>query len=83
MTTVGVFEAKNKLSALIDRAERGEEIIITRNGKPVARLVAAQGRDVERARKAAEEIVKMRESLPSDTLEGLTIRQLIEEGRRY
>jgi prevent-host-death family protein len=36
---VGAFEAKNKLSALMDRVERGEEIVITRHGRPVAKLV--------------------------------------------
>lgn len=36
---VGAFEAKNKLSALIERAEHGEEIVITRRGQPVAKLV--------------------------------------------
>jgi prevent-host-death family protein len=36
---IGAFEAKNTLGALLDRVERGEEIIITRHGKPVARLV--------------------------------------------
>ena len=35
---VGAFEAKNTLGALLDRVERGEEIVITRHGKPVARL---------------------------------------------
>jgi prevent-host-death family protein len=35
---VGAFEAKNTLGALLDRVEQGEEIIITRHGKPVARL---------------------------------------------
>jgi prevent-host-death family protein len=39
MTEVGSFEAKNTLSALLERAEHGEEIVITRRGKPVARLV--------------------------------------------
>lgn len=36
---IGAFEAKNKLGMLLDRVECGEEIIITRHGKPVARLV--------------------------------------------
>jgi prevent-host-death family protein len=36
---VGAFEAKNALGTLLDRVERGEEIVITRHGKPVARLV--------------------------------------------
>ena len=39
MITVGVSEARNELSALLDRVERGEAVIITRRGKPVARLV--------------------------------------------
>jgi prevent-host-death family protein len=36
---VGAFEAKNKLSALLDLVEQGEEVVITRHGKEVARLV--------------------------------------------
>ena len=36
---IGAFEAKNKLGMLLDRVEYGEEITITRHGKPVARLV--------------------------------------------
>jgi prevent-host-death family protein len=43
MKEVGAFEAKNKLSELLDLAERGEEVIITRHGKEVARLVPARG----------------------------------------
>jgi prevent-host-death family protein len=39
MAQVGMHEAKTKLSRLVERAEAGEEIIIARNGKPVARLV--------------------------------------------
>jgi prevent-host-death family protein len=35
---IGAFEAKNTLGALLDRVERGEEIVITRHGRPVARL---------------------------------------------
>ena len=37
---VGMHEAKTNLSKLVERAEAGEEIVIARNGKPVARLVA-------------------------------------------
>lgn len=43
MQTIGAFEAKNTLGALLDRVEQGEEIIITRHGKPVARLVPNSG----------------------------------------
>ena len=40
MAQVGMHEAKTKLSQLVERAESGEEIVIARNGTPVARLVA-------------------------------------------
>lgn len=43
MIEVGAFEAKNKLSALLDRVEQGEEVVITRHGRPVARLVPSDG----------------------------------------
>jgi prevent-host-death family protein len=39
MTQVGMHEAKTKLSQLVERAEAGEDVVITRNGTPVARLV--------------------------------------------
>ena len=38
MTTVNVHEAKTNLSRLLKQVEAGEEVIIARNGKPVARL---------------------------------------------
>lgn len=44
MQEMGAFEAKNKLAALLDRVERGEEIVITRHGRAVARLVPAAGK---------------------------------------
>ena len=39
MDTVGLFEAKTHLSELIARAERGEEVVVTRHNKPVAKIV--------------------------------------------
>lgn len=57
MREVGAFEAKNKLSELLDLAERGEEIVITRHGKEVARLVPPQRRpNPEEARAAMERL---------------------------
>jgi prevent-host-death family protein len=43
METIGLFEAKTHLSSLVARAERGEEVIITRHNKPVAKLVPVDG----------------------------------------
>jgi len=57
MYEVGAFEAKNTLGSLLDRVEQGEEIVITRHGKPVARLIPNAGRiNRERAGAAAERI---------------------------
>ena len=57
MQEIGAFEAKNKLAALLDRVERGEEIVITRHGKAVARLVPnVGGIDQTQARAAVERI---------------------------
>ena len=57
MITIGAFQAKNTLGSLLDRVESGEEIVITRHGRPVARLVPNTGkRDVAAARAAFERI---------------------------
>lgn len=82
MATVGAFEAKTKLSELLDMVERGEEITITRHGEPVAKLVPVRG-DAERARVKAliEEIKETRKGLTLGG--GVSIKELIEEGRRY
>jgi prevent-host-death family protein len=83
MKHFGTFEAKNRLSALLDMVEAGEEVTITRNGKPVARLVPVPAsHDVEKARAAVEAIRELRKSVKPDP-DGLTIRDYIEMGRRY
>ena len=76
---VGAFEAKNKLSALLDEVENGGEVTITRHGKPVAKLVpAADAHDAEKARRAVQAIRAMRKGV---TLGGLKIKDLIDDGR--
>ena len=80
MKEVGAFEAKNRLSALLDLVEQGEEVLITRHGKPVAKLTRpGPSFDREKARAAVERI---RAERKGQTLGGITIRELIEEGRR-
>lgn len=56
MPTVGVFEAKTRLSELLERVAAGEEITITRRGQPIARLVPATERSAETVRRAIEEM---------------------------
>jgi prevent-host-death family protein len=79
MKEIGAFEAKNKLGQLLDWVEAGEEVIITRRGKPVAKLTAPDtAYDRERARGAAARIRARRRGM---TLGGIGIRDLINEGR--
>jgi prevent-host-death family protein len=80
MKEVGAFEAKNKLGQLLDRVEAGEEVVITRRGKVVARLVPPDlALDRERGRRAAQNIREMRKGI---SLGRLHIKDLINEGRR-
>ena len=79
MREVGAFEAKNKLSELLDEVEQGGEVVITRRGRPVARLVAPSPVDREAAEAAAQ---RLRMRSRGVTLGGLSIRSLIEDGRR-
>jgi len=79
MREVGAFEAKNKLAELLDEVEQGGEVVITRRGRPVARLVAPGQFDRAAAKAAAERI---RQRSRGVTLDGLSIKSLIEEGRR-
>jgi prevent-host-death family protein len=77
METIGAFEAKNTLGGLLDRVERGEEIIISRRGKPVARLVPADKTiDQRRATQAvaslralANELAAEQPATPQDLIE--------------
>ena len=89
MTTVGIFEAKNRLSELVERAARGEEIVITRRGEQVARLMPPRAPDalgqahtlVSRIRRSriGEVQGQVPGQLPGN---GASIRDMIEEGRR-
>jgi prevent-host-death family protein len=63
MTEIGVFQAKNTLSALLDRVEKGEEIVITRKGKAVAKLVPTGKLD---SRAAARETMRQLRALAEE-----------------
>lgn len=80
MRTVGTYEAKTHLPSLLDEVERGETITITRHGVPIAKVVPMEGPSREKVREA---IKALREFRKGKTLGDITIRELIEEGRRY
>ena len=80
METVGLFEAKTHLSELIARAKRGEEVIITRHQRPVAKLVPiSQPAADSAARRAA--VNALLRSARGRTL-GLDWKALRDEGRK-
>ena len=82
MQEIGAFEAKNTLGSLLDRVERGEEIVITRHCKPVARLVSSAGRiDRARAKAAAERIRARAERLSSEPFDLEALKADRDEGR--
>ena len=79
MREVGAFEARNKFSVLLDQVERGSEIVITRRGRAVAKLMPiASGFDRAKAKRAA---YRLREASKGLKLRGLKIKDLINQGR--
>ena len=79
MHTVGAFEAKTHLSKLLDRVAKGERITIERHGVPVATLEPARP---SKNKPVAEIIAELKELRAGYRLSGLTIREMIEAGRR-
>lgn len=79
METVGAYEAKTHLAELLDRVAQGERITITRHGMPVAVLAPPEDRPSQTASEVIDEIKELRKGLK---LRGLSIRKMIEEGRR-
>lgn len=89
MITVGAFEAKTKFSELLDRVERGEEVVVTRHGKTVARIIPDTAGDEAAGRKAKAlealaRIAALREHLRASGV-SFTLEDIIsarDEGRR-
>jgi prevent-host-death family protein len=73
MKHVGIKQARQELPGLIDRAEAGEEVIITRQGKPVAKLIAAP-----KALKPLPALAEFRKGLGQS---GTAAAQLLQEER--
>ena len=79
MIEVGACDAKTHLSSLLDKVMRGEEVLITRRGTPVARLVPAKKAEQEDAQAVVDELRALRAGMK---LGGLDWKQLRDEGRR-
>ena len=76
---MGAFEAKNRFSELLERVARGAEVTITKHDRPVAKLVPIAGPEQAERLKATAEL---RQFSKNYSLEGLSIRNLIDEGRK-
>ena len=80
MAKIGSYQAKTNLPRLLKRAERGERITITRHGVPVAMLGPIEQKRERDLRAVIEDMKAFRKGRK---LGNVTIRELIEEGRRY
>ncbi len=79
MITIGAFEAKTHLSALLERVAAGEEVVITKHGKPIARLIGAEASDRQRV---ADAVATMKQLRKETTLGELSWKDLRDQGRR-
>ena len=86
MNTVTALEAKTRLGELLDRVARGEEIVITRHEKPVARMVPEGGRNLAEIRMGVTELRQVQEEIQTRckgkaALSDAEVRAAIDEGR--
>lgn len=79
MYTVGAFEAKTHFSALLERVEHGENIMITKHGKPIVKMIPILGNDKEQIKLAIQAIKELRKK---HTLGELDWKLLRDEGRK-
>lgn len=86
-SSVTALEAKTRFGKLLDRVARGEEIVVTRHDKPVARIIPETGASLREVRAAVADLRSLRQSIAARRRgkPGLTnaqIKALLAEGRR-
>lgn len=79
MEKIGAYEAKTHLPRLLEQVREGAEIIITKHGQPVAILKPYQSEQQPDPRAVIDNLYKLRKN---NRLAGLSIRSMIEEGRK-
>jgi len=79
MEKVGIYDAKARLSEIVERVQAGTEVVITRRGKAVARIVPVKERSTDKRGTAAKRIRELRDKW---SIGRVDIRKLIAEGRR-
>lgn len=83
MTSIGTFEAKTHLTQLLGRVAKGEKILITNRGRPVAMLVPPEPENGGDVAGLVKEMLRVRDTQGPTLGKGLSARQMIEEGRRF
>ena len=78
---IGAFEAKTHFSQIIDKAEKGADFIVTRRGKPVAKIIPFEKEKEMTRKEALEKLIEMRKFYRGEP-GSFNIREAIEEGRR-
>ncbi len=79
METIGAYEAKTHFSAILAEVEKGKRITITRHGKPAARLEPVLHQALSTPEDIVREILRFSKE---HRLDGLSLKELIDEGRR-
>lgn len=86
MTTISAFEAKTRFGDLLERVSRGEEIVITKHQKPIARLIPEGRPALSEIREAVDELASLRNEIAEHRgprpLRDKDIREAIQKGRR-
>lgn len=83
MKTLTAFDAKTHFGALLDRVQSGEEVVITRRGQVVARVIPEGLDDVDDRQDLVTAIRASREEIRESNNGSFDMRELIDEGRRY
>ena len=85
MATVTAFEAKTRFGELLERVAKGEEVVITRHDKPVARLIPEGAQRLDEVRRSVQGLRDLQQRIrrrSKATLSAREVRAAIEEGRR-
>ena len=80
MAEIGAFEAKTRLPQLLQRVQAGERFVITRHSRPVAELIPFTPRDPGKVRSAID---ALKEFQQTHSFDGLSVRRIVEEARKY
>jgi prevent-host-death family protein len=79
MNSIGAYEAKTHLASLLERVSKGETILITKHGEPIAILKPAH----RKPKKPVSDVIdEMKEFRSKHSLKGLSVKKMIETGRR-